>query len=250
MPGLLIMNHNGADARDGENRKRTHDGKLVNGQLTPRGDGATANGSSINGASTPLAGSTVPTAEQKFAELPPEIAHLSSEHYHPLSTLVQRISQECYNGLNDVLREMAEVEINQHPNGLLTNGLGGHLNGLQNSSKGNKDKKLDGNQQKKLLLMDFAQHNRAKFIKLLVLTEWGKKSAVEIAQVIDLFQWTRDQSFGMDNAHIQMDQIKLLTAHSREPNPDVRTALEILSKGRAEWIPDVSIALKCISNHY
>lgn len=233
MPGLRIMNSTGADSRDGENRKRTHDGKLVNGERTPRKDAPAVNGpvnaSNMNGAVT----SAAITSEQ-LAELPPEIVHLSSEFYHPLTRLLQRISQECFNDLNHVLQTMAEVPVSQHPNGVMINGLGGYANGIQDNS--------DVNKQKKLLLMKFAQENRAKFIKLLVLTEWGKKSSFEISKLIDLFQWTREQGTAMDLVDIQVEHIKLLTAAARQMNPDIRTALEVLSKGKAEWIPDVSIS--------
>lgn len=244
MPGIRIMNQNGADAGLGENRKRTHEGTMVNGDPSPRKDGAISNGAlstSTNGAVASIAGSAALTADQ-LAELPPEIAHLTSEYYHPLSKLLMRISQECFNNLNDTLVDMSKIPIDHLSNGALPNGLGGHANGIQNNPEGNK--------QKKLILMKFAQENRAKFIKLLVLTEWGKKSSLEISKVIDLFTWTRDQSAAMDSVDWQSSLIKEETFKLVEKNPDIRTALEILSTGKAEWIPDVSFLQICMSKYW
>jgi mediator of RNA polymerase II transcription subunit 14 len=205
---------------------------MVNGDRSPRRDGVISNGAKAtsNGAISSIAGSSALTADQ-LAELPPEIAHLTSEYYHPLSKLLMRISQECFNNLNDTLMDMSKIPVDHLSNGALPNGLGGHANGIQNNSEGNK--------QKKLILMRFAQENRAKFIKLLVLTEWGKKSSLEISKVIDLFTWTRDQSAAMDSVDWQSSLIKEETFKLVEKNPDIRTALEILSTGKAEWIPDV-----------
>jgi hypothetical protein len=170
MPGILTMNHEpGAitGPREGEIKKRTFEGKLVNGDPHDPLDTSTPNGGPSKGSSSALAVSAplVPTPDQ-FAQLPPEIAHISRDQYHSLSTLLLRISQETYNDLSETLQSMAELPLVQQSNGVLPNGAMPHRNGQENE---------DTNRRKKLLLMKFAQDNRAKFIKLLVLTEWGKK---------------------------------------------------------------------------
>ena len=227
MPGIRIMNESGAEAREEDSKKRSHDGRLVNGERTPRKDIPTTNGAPASAAA--------PTTflPEKMAELPPEILHITADNYHPLTKLLQRISQECFNDLGDVLQSMKDIPGNPQPNGAMPNGLGGHQNGLAINHETNRHKKL--------LLMKFAQENRAKFIKLLVLTEWGKKSAVEISTVIDIYGWTRAQTMSMEVVPFQMEMVKLLTAHARQTNPDIRTALEVLSKGKAEWISNVGL---------
>ena len=221
-----MMNHSANDsARDGENKKRFSDGRLING-VDGRKDLAIMNGStgkvSTNGASTAV---SAPSAEQ-YAELPPEIAHIGPESYHPLSKLLMRVAQECYNALEETLHKMSGISVGQQPAGAQDN--------------------PDVNKKKKLLLLRFAQDNRAKFIKLLVLTEWGQKSAIDISKVIDVYAWTREQVMHMDYVDKQVEDIKILSGGARENNPDIRTALEILSTGKASWIPSVRMPHACI----
>ncbi|KAF2657804.1 MED14-domain-containing protein [Lophiostoma macrostomum CBS 122681] len=217
MPGLLVTNNSGAVAREGEGRKRTHDG-----QLPP----------TMNGAVASVAGSPA-HAPAQLADLPPELAHLGPEFYQPLTKLLQRASQETFNDLSDLLHGMANIPTPQQSNGVLANGYGGHANGAQDTSEANK--------QKKLMLIKFAQDNRAKFIKLLVLTEWGRKSAIDISKVIDLFQFVKGEEAAIDTIDERIEQIKVWSSVARQPNPDIRTALQILSKGKAEWIPDMGL---------
>ncbi|CAO2656307.1 Nn.00g051100.m01.CDS01 [Neocucurbitaria sp. VM-36] len=240
------MNHSGSDAaaaapRDGENKKRDHDGKLINGARndartdTPAGapavNGASSSDASVNGASTALTAPAGLTLDQ-YSQLPPEIAHIPADAYNPLSTLLMRISQECYNDLGDTLQKMADIPLAQQTNGVLSNGLGSHAaaNGQENAK---------ANAQKKLLLMKFAQDNRAKFIKLLVLTEWGKKAAVDVSKLIDLYAWTKEQSLHMEAADFAIDSIRRHTSIATEKNPDITTALEVLSTGKAPWMPSL-----------
>jgi mediator of RNA polymerase II transcription subunit 14 len=242
MPGILIMNHSGSDAaaasRDGENKKRNHEGTLINGERndarrdTPAGASAVNGGLSkdtrINGASMAVAAPAGSALEQ-YSELPPEIMQVSSDAYHSLSTLLMRISQESYNDLGGILAKMAGIPLAPATNGVLTNGLGAA--NMQNNAEANKKKKL--------LLLQFAQDQRAKFIKLLVLTEWGKKASGDIAKLIDLFSWASEQARHMDAADIQLDRIKVLSNIARENNPDIATALEVLSTGKASWMPSL-----------
>ncbi|KAF2033391.1 MED14-domain-containing protein [Setomelanomma holmii] len=225
------MNHDSGVAsgsRDGENKKRNFEGKLINGERkdapgTPGLNGGPSKGSS---SAPPVSGPSGPFPEQ-FSELPPEIAHISSEAYHPLSTLLLRISQETYNELSETLGNMAEMQPVQQANGILPKGAG-HSGGADNSEL---------NRRKKLLLMRFAQDNRAKFIKLLVLTEWGKKASKDVTKLIDLFAWAKEQSDHMDFVDVQIERIKLYSSAAGERNPDIRTALEVLSTAKAPWMP-------------
>jgi mediator of RNA polymerase II transcription subunit 14 len=240
MPGLLIMNHSGPDyaARDGGNNKRNHDGSLVTGQRndvrkdTPAGaptsNGGLSNDTSTNGASMAV---VVPEASalDQYSELPPELLQVSSDSYHSLSKLLMRISQESYNDLGGMLSKMAGIQLAPATNGVLSNGLAAA--NMQNNAEANK--------RKKLLLLQFAQDQRAKFIKLLVLTEWGRRAAGDVSKLIDLFSWAGEQARHMDAADIQLERIKVLSNIARENNPDIATALEILSTGRAAWMPSL-----------
>lgn len=230
----------GLIAKDVDSKKRSHDGKMVNGERavarkdspagapavrTPSFKSGSANGMPAAGPAAPAG----PTADQ-MAQLPPEITHIGPENYHPLSTLIQRVSQETYNELSEVLLQMRELK--PQSNGNLPNGLG---------MPTPQDQEI--NKQKKILLLRFAMDNRAKFIKLLVLTEWGKKASVDVSKLIDLFAWTNQQSWAQNQIDDKIEQMKLAMNQARQLNPDIRTALEILGTGKAEWIPDVSILI-------
>lgn len=244
MPGIRIMNSSAADARDGENRKRTHDGKLVNGERTPRtpaANGATpATPSGMNGAVAAIAGPVLPV--NRMEELPPEIAGVGPESYRSLSTLITRTAQETFNDMTGVLQQMADIPLNQRPNGALPNGLSHHVEVQAENAEVNKKKKL--------LLMQFGQTNRAKFIKLLVISNWAKKFAGPIAKLIDVYAWLGKEAANVDYIDTQLDIIRQWTIDLGERNPDMKTALEILSTGKADWIPDVGFLVSsCFDPH-
>ncbi|KAL6709492.1 mediator complex subunit [Coniothyrium glycines] len=240
MPGILVMNHTGYDAaatpRDGETKKRDYDGRLVNGDRndrsdTPAGPSTTnrvsAKNTATNGASTAVAAHAGPTLDQ-YSQLPPEIAHIPMDQYNALSVMLERMSQQAYNDLTATLSKMADLPLAPATNGL-SNGLASHgASGQENA---------EINKRKKLLLLKFAQESRSKFIKLLVLTEWGKKAALDVSKLIDLFSWTREQSDHMNHVDRQLERIKYHSNSARENNPDINTALEILSTGKADWMP-------------
>jgi len=242
MPGILTMNHTGSDlataSRDADGRKRNHDADMTNGGLngtrsdTPAGGPATNGGSSkdtnTNGASMALA-TTAGSTLGHYSDLPPEIAHIGPEQYNSLSTLLLRISQESYNELEEVLKNMAAIQLAPVTNGVLPNGLGAA------NMQGN----ADANRRKKLVLLSFAQEQRAKFIKLLVLTEWGKKASSDISKLIDLLAHASTQAAHMDAADYKLERIKVLSNNARENNPDIATALEVLSTGKASWMPSL-----------
>ncbi|EFQ91560.1 hypothetical protein CFE70_009184 [Pyrenophora teres f. teres 0-1] len=208
------MNHSASDAaaasRDGDTKKHAHDGSLT------------------NGASMAIATPKGPTPDQHHED-PPEIEHVGDEQYNSLSALLLRISQESYNEMGAVLQKMADIPVGPTTNGSFANGL------IAANSQGN----AEANKRKKLLLLQFAQEQRAKFIKLLVLTEWGKKAAKDLTRLIDLFRWASEQAQHMEAADYKLDRIKVLSNNARENSPDIATALEVLSSGKAPWMPSL-----------
>jgi mediator of RNA polymerase II transcription subunit 14 len=214
----------------GDSKKRSFEGKMVNGEPRDAPGTPMVNGVPSKGSSSALAVSAplVPTPDT-FSELPPEIAHISQEHYHPLSTLLLRISQETYNDLTETISAMAEMPLGPQTNGVMTNGSGAHR----------AQENEDTNRRKKLLLMKFAQDNRAKFIKLLVLTEWGKKASANVSKLIDLFAWATAQKDYINFLPHAIENIKLFSNAAAERNPDIATAIEVLSTGKAPWMPSL-----------
>jgi mediator of RNA polymerase II transcription subunit 14 len=169
-----------------------------------------------------------------MAELPPELAHIPEDSLVSLNKLFERAAQETFNDLHQCLHSMADLPIGQLPNGALTNGVGGHANGHVDNS--------DANMKRKLLIMNFAQEARARFIKLLVINGWAKKTAAQMSKLFDIFEWEKieyeSQTWGY---HVFQDMKTKIYALGQR-NPDIRTALQVLSKGKADWIPDVCFA--------
>lgn len=225
MPGILTMDHNASDGsaapKDGENRKRDFEGKLVNGE---RQEGGAVNGAPMKSLSS--SASVVETASAvatpgmtagKLSELPPEIVQISQDNYFSLATLLTRTSQDTFNELGELLQQMSTYELPQaQTNGNMSNGIGQHANAQANIDARSK--------QKKLMLMDFAQKHRAKFIKLLVLTDWGKKAAKDVAKLIDIYSWANEQRMHMDFVDVQLERIKIFSNSAAEKNPDIMTA--------------------------
>ncbi|KAF2001091.1 MED14-domain-containing protein [Amniculicola lignicola CBS 123094] len=229
MPGLIVMDHSGANGatapQEGDNRKRTHEGKMVNGSVKPATAPAVSAPKSpavapqVNGTSTTVAAPAAATANQDMMQqLPPEIQQISADAYHSFGKLLERTCEECYRDLLDLLGQLAKITDHQ------------------TDESAPIDHKVS--QQKRLMVARFAQSHRAKFIKLLVILEWGKTSSVEVAKLVDLFGWMRTQAEHMEYLDFAMTELKIKINGLRQYNPDIRTALEVLSTAKAPWIPD------------
>lgn len=215
--------------------KKVKDETYGNGITYTNGDSA-AHGNYTNGHQ---AGSTdhsarMPLGNQELArQLPPEIERITFG-YLPLSRLITRLVQETFNGLDEVINELSDLpapqltqnapinHVNSHPNG----------NGIVHNS--------EANTQKKLRLLNFAQDRRAQFIKILVLSQWSRQAGA-MSKVIDLKVWLDGQRRIYDEATVWMGELKRKMAPLRMPNPDLKTALEVLSLGKASWLPDVRV---------
>ncbi|KAI4247528.1 MAG: hypothetical protein L6R40_001476 [Gallowayella cf. fulva] len=156
--------------------------------------------------------------ENPSTQLPPEIMHIT-QGYLPLSELITRLVQETFNGMSAVINDMSQLQMPQ-------------VNG---SAPANPP---PVNVQKKLSLLEFAQDRRAKFIKILVLSQWSRQ-AESISRVIDLKVWLNTQNRQYDEACSWMGALKRMMALERMPNPDLKTALEALSLGKVLGLPDL-----------
>ncbi|KAI9792742.1 MAG: mediator complex subunit [Piccolia ochrophora] len=167
-------------------------------------------------------------------EPPPQIDHIT-QGYQPLAKLVTRLVQETFNELRDVIEQLAEMPLPQSSS--QTNAHAGFshasstamTNGVNNSQV---------NVQKKMRLMKFVQDRRAQFIKVLVLAQWSRQSS-EISRVIDLKVWLDRQRTYYDEAWYWMGDLKRTLGPAKMPNPDIHTALEVLSTGKASRMPDL-----------
>ncbi|KAH8814964.1 mediator complex subunit MED14-domain-containing protein [Xylogone sp. PMI_703] len=165
------------------------------------------------------------SATEKVNELPPELVHIT-QGYLPLSRLLTRLAQQTHNSLSNKIVEVAQMPMHA----AAVNGNGSHAPAADDNSVENVNKKLR--------LLTFAQETHANWTKALVLTEWSRK-AEDVSKIIDLkVHLDRQRSF-YDIAVHEMMEMKRSLIHARVPNLDLKTALEVLSTGKAPWMPDL-----------
>lgn len=236
MPGIVSMDRNGAQGAglgkldDRASAAPAAAQPKLNGDVPlPQLDGpSNMNGNSItNGAaSLPQSPST------GLSQFPPE---LTSYHdfYLPFGKLVDRVAQETNVSLGEVLDKMSNLQISPAP---AMNGINGHMtNGSAPQSKENEEKKT--------LMLNWAWGEREKFIKLLVLSKWSR-NCDDVSKMIDLNMWLTEQMAHYEEAPKWIGQLKLNMEPAKAPNPDLRTALEVLSTGKTPWMPDVCLLFR------
>lgn len=169
------------------------------------------------------------TPPDKAAEIVPtspfKLPHIT-QGFFPFGTLVNRSVQECWNELSELITELATIQVPASGGSMPTNG----------KPAGNQSSE---NVHKKSRLLDFAHAKRAEFIKLLVLSQWSRQAA-DVSRLIDIqgFIRTRHQSY--DAALQYVGEVKRDLVRAQVANPDLKTAVEVLSKGRVASLPDVS----------
>ncbi|KAI9045115.1 mediator of RNA polymerase II transcription subunit 14 [Aspergillus affinis] len=102
--------------------------------------------------------------------------------------------------------------------------------------------KSSGNQsseniQKKLRVLNFAHAKRAEFIKLLVLSQWSRQAA-DVSKLIDLQNFIRNRHQSYVSALQWIGDLKRNLVQAQVANPDLKTALEVLSKAKITSMPD------------
>ena len=91
---------------------------------------------------------------------------------------------------------------------------------------------------KKKALLSFAQSTHADWVKVLVVTNWSRRSE-DVSKTIDLKVYTDTQKSLYDMAIHEMAELKRGLAPARVPNPDLKTGLAVLSTEKASWMPEV-----------
>lgn len=210
VPGQLAAHANGLANNE-------HNSALSNGISASNGDVSTTNGvhADTNMADAETAGP--PPLDQSWRETP---ANKS------LGTLIDRVAEQCYHDLNDALTKMAEVGPEQNApqqNGALPQGQ-------QDTS--------ETSLAKKRILMDFANNQRDRFTKTLVLTDWAKNSE-DMARLIDIKVWQEKQRWAYTNAATAVGEIKRKLIDFKVPAPNIEGAMELLATGKASWIPNL-----------
>ncbi|KAH7364629.1 mediator complex subunit MED14-domain-containing protein [Rhexocercosporidium sp. MPI-PUGE-AT-0058] len=164
--------------------------------------------------------------QARVNQLPEEIAHIA-ENYFPLQTLISRLAQKTH---ADVLSTIQELGQMPGPASAV-NGNASHHSIPEDSSSENINKKLR--------LMNFATSSHEAWTKALVITGWSRK-AEEVTHLIDVRIHVEAQKKLYTDAIDLMAENKRALYNFRLPNPDLKTALEVLTTGTASWMPDLN----------
>ena len=208
---------------------------LSNGKQLTNGDHELPNGVYPKGDPTAMAQDQIPPTNGieslVSGQLPPEIEHITFG-YLPLSSLIKRLAQETFNGLNEVINDMSE-QASAQPSNHSISSTRIQVNGVSAEDASQR------NIQKKLRMLDFAQQRRQQFIKTLVLSQWSRQ-AEQVGKCIDLKVWLDGQRRVYNDAVAWIGELKRVVEPTKLPNPDLQTALEALSLGRASWLSDLN----------
>lgn len=184
----------------------------LNGQLTETPRQRTSNGTDKpSGSQNPL------------GELPPEILHIT-EGYIPLSGLLERLAQKTFNDMNTTIDDLAEMP-----------GPASTSNGYGPSGT---DDNSPENVNKKLRLIKLLEDAHGDWAKMLAIADWSR-NADKMSKLIDLQQHLRTTKQYYNQSIDTLCEYKRGLLGARLPNPDLRTALEVLTTGNASWMPDV-----------
>ena len=207
-------------------------GDYRNGYTLMNGDRGLTNGTRANGipsSPTSIQRKAAIGIDNLVGKLPPEIEHVTFG-YVPFSSLISRLVQKTFNDLTEVIEDMSDMPVSQPSQSVPQNH--GHK-----QSNGNEDTS-QANVQKKLRMLHFASDRRAQFIKILILSRWARQVEA-VSKVIDLNFWLSNQIGQYNECCSWMGELKRRLVPLREPNPDIKTALEVLSLGKASWLPDL-----------
>jgi mediator complex subunit MED14 len=178
-----------------------------------------------------LLNGTLSTANpSSLKQLPPEIRHIT-EGFVSLGTLIDRVVQITWNDLQELLDRLVDLPVDTSSISGLSNGVGAAHNGRPVNEASNSIRKRH-------LWLDFAKTHRDQFIKLAVISAWSK-SVEDVRMYIDLMGWSAEQFYAMEEIARSLGQLKLDLQPFKMPNPDIKTALEVLTTGKASWMPDV-----------
>ena len=214
----------------------THEVKMGDyrkGYAQTNGEHALVNGTHANGippSPTSIQRQPSSTIERLVGQLPPEIEHVTFG-YVAFASLISRLVQETFNGLTDVINDMSDMPLSQPRPSAPHNNIHRQSNGDGDPSQ--------VNVQKKLRILHFASDRRAQFIKILILSRWARQIEA-VSKVIDLNFWLSNQIGQYNECCSWMGELKRRLIPLREPNPDVETALKVLSLGKASWRADLS----------
>jgi mediator of RNA polymerase II transcription subunit 14 len=131
----------------------------------------------------------------KQVTAPPELPHITT-NIVPLSTILRKFAEFSFAELSHVIQ-------------------------IQPSDESKKQK-----------LLELIVGLRKEFIRLYVLTKWSRASAHDFTKFVDILAWLREQSSHFTNLIWSTKSLNQSLLSAKLPNPDLITALEVLTSGR------------------
>jgi len=244
MPGVIMENGVGAAARTNHDREAMSNGANGASYLPNRPSEKAGwtelqqsqnQASQVNGVNGMRAAQSADSPadsipkdlRNQMNQLPPEINHIT-EGFESLPNLLTRLAQLTHNQLSAKILELAGLNV-------------------QTSADSGSNFMVDDNSaeniKKKVNLLKFTESVHSNWTKALVITQWSRVSE-EVGRVIDLKAHLDEQRLYYDIAVHELSELKRSLVHARLPNPDLRTAVEVLSTGKASWMPDVSCVVR------
>jgi len=166
-----------------------------------------------------------PIMQERVNQLPPEIAHIT-ENYQSLQSLLSRLAQKTHNDLTAKILELAQMPVPASA----VNGNASYITTVDDNS-------VENNSKKKRLL-DFLENAHADWAKALIITIWSRR-ADGVSKIVDLKEHIKTQSGLYGKVILDLAHMKIGLIQARLPNPDLKTALEVLTTGKASWMPEV-----------
>ncbi|POS85131.1 hypothetical protein EPUL_003911 [Erysiphe pulchra] len=176
---------------------------------------------------TELSSKNLQRSMGKNNDLPPEILHIT-QGYISLKTLIARLAQKTHRDLLKTVIDLAQMP---------TPTLKANSNGTQVITV---DDTSTENLAKKLRILKFVTEAHEAWTKALVITGWSRK-AEDVSKIIDLKVHLDARLQDYVAAIDQMAHDKRGYIHARLPNPDIKTALEVMETGKASWMPEVGL---------
>ncbi|KAK7753284.1 mediator complex subunit [Diatrype stigma] len=218
--------HNGLPTNHDRNRDY---GQLANGSIgdTKAMVNGNGNGNGDTATNQPQQHTPGPGAS-RMNDLPDEIQHIT-QGFVPLGILVSRLAQTTHNALQERITALARIHVP---------GAAPAVNGNTAHSGGLPDDVSPDNLAKKTQLLNFIQATHARWVKALVIAAWSRK-AEPVSKLIDLYNCINTQKHLYEIGLDSLINVKRDLVYARLPNPDLKTALQVLATGDPTWMPDL-----------
>jgi mediator of RNA polymerase II transcription subunit 14 len=180
--------------------------------------------------------------DPKTEDTPDELRHITDEIV-PLGLLLSRLAQFSHSKLQELILSLAakplpEPATNGSLHGAGSSGVNGNTKGAANAHSPATEDTSAESLDKKAMILNFIQDLHSRWVKALVIAQWSEK-ADEVGKLIDLRTHLFEKLELYNKAFWDMVNVKHHIAFAKVPSPDLKTALEVLSKGAVHWMPDV-----------